>query len=294
METLDILSKIETDYSYIENLKEKLPVIEKVPLITDRNGFDNPKSFGIYKSTGGPCLGVSKASYTPVKLDLLLDSIIDSITKSNLDLNLNEIKYNEYKEGKKVTFTIPLKSYEIQSPMVGDIIKTNLVFTTGFDTLTKSSISFSTFRLVCKNGAKRWKNDYAISYKNTKNNAEKYLLFANEIIQTDLDASNYVQELNRLVKKNITQKEMDEFYLSVFGINRENYNDSHKKTQKIYDAVNQCVAIEESNTGMNAFSLLQGITRYTTHEVAENEGDILFGTASKINAEAHNYLMALN
>lgn len=293
MENLEILSQIESDYSYIENLKERLPIIEKVPLMTGREGFNDPKSFGIYKSTGGICLGVSKDSFTPVNLSLLLDSIVDSVTKSNLDINLNEIKYNEYKEGKKITFSVPLKDYEIQSPMKGDILQTKLVFTTGFDTQTKTSISYYTYRLWCKNGAKKWQSDYAISYKNTKNNAEKYLLFASEIIQTDLDANNYVDELNRLTKRSISQSELDDFYLSIFGINRKTYGESHKKTQKILDTVSECVTIEEQNTGMNAFSVLQGITRYTSHELAENEGDLIFGNAAKINAKAHQFLMAL-
>jgi len=291
---MELLEQIETQSKKVEELRVKLPVIKKIQLHTGVEGFNSPNSYGIYKNTGGNCLGVSKGSYTPVDLSMFLDVIVTSITESGLDLDVDKMEYHEYKGGKKVTFSVPLKTYEIASPMIGDIMQTKLLFTTGFDVMTKSGLSFATHRLWCKNGAKRWQTDYDIPFKNTKNSVDKYMLFTEQVIKTVADTEDYVKFLGDLSKKPITQSQLDDFYMSMFGINRVNYHESHKKSQNIFDAVNQAVAIEQQNTGVNAFSLLQGITRYTSHEVAEVEEDLYFGNAAVINENAHKLIYSLN
>lgn len=287
----NILESIEKEYTRVEEIRKTLPEIKKIKLHTGLTGFDSPNVYGIFKNTGGNALGISKESYTPVNLQMLLDVLVESITSTGLDLNLNDLEYKEYKGGKKVTFSLPLQKFELKTPMVGDILETKLVFTTGFDTMTKSSISYFTKRLWCLNGASRYDNGYAVSYKNTKNNADKYLMFTDEIVKTSLDVSNYVEKLNILAKKTISQKEIDDFYMNIFGINRTTYTESHKRSQNIFDRINECVAIEEGNTGMSAFSLLAGVTRYTTHELAENDEDLMFSTPAHINSLAHQLLL---
>lgn len=290
----NILDQIEAESKAVEELRAKLPVIKKVRLHTGNSLYTSPNVYGAYKENGGDCLGISKESFTPMNLSLLLDTIVTSVAESKLDLDLNKIQYNEYKGGRKVTFSVPLKNYTLDTPMIGDVMETSIVFKTGFDSLTKSSISFFTKRLWCANGASRWQSDYSISYKNTKNNVDKYLMFTDKIIKTELDVANYVEELNKLAKKTITKEQIDEFYMNMFGINRHNYLESHKKTQNIMDKINEAVAIEEANTGVNAFSLLQGITRFTTHELAEDDMDLMFGNAAVVNQRAHQLIMSLN
>ena len=144
---MELLEQIETQSLKIEQLRAKLPVIEKIPLSAGLEGYNTSKVFGIYKKGGGNCLGVSKDSYKPADLSLFLDTIVNSIIESDLNLDVDKLEYKEYKGGKKVTFKIPLKEYEIETPMKGDIIQSSLLFTTGFDVQTKSSLSYSTYRL---------------------------------------------------------------------------------------------------------------------------------------------------
>lgn len=294
MEAEEILEYIETSNTKVEELRATLPEVKKIALHTGLSGFNDPGSFGVYKSNGGDCLGVSKGSYTPVNLSMFLDVIVNSINESGVDLDVDKMEYREYRGGKKITFSVPLKKYEIASPMVGDALESKLLFTSGFDCLTKSSLSFSTLRLWCANGAKSWKNDYALSFKNTKNNVDKYMLFTEQIIKTVTDVEDYVKFLGDLSQKTVTKDQLDNFYMAMFGINRTNYHDSHKKSQNIFDKINEAVAIEEANTGMNLFSLLNGITRYTSHELAEVEEDLYFGNAATINQQAHQLIYSLS
>ena len=57
------------------------------------------------------------------------------------------------------------------------------------------------------------------------------------------------------------------------------------------DAINNSVAIEMQNTGANLFSLLQGVTRYTTHEAANgSEEKLMFTSAAKTSDLAHQLI----
>ena len=291
---MELLEQIETQSLKIEQLRAKLPVIEKIPLSAGLEGYNTSKVFGIYKKGGGNCLGVSKDSYKPADLSLFLDTIVNSIIESDLNLDVDKLEYKEYKGGKKVTFKIPLKEYEIETPMKGDIIQSSLLFTTGFDVQTKSSLSYSTYRLWCSNGAKKWQEDYTLSFKNTKNNSSKYLLFTEEILKASRDVENYVEFLGNLAKKSVTQEQVDDFYLRITGVNRHNYEQAHGKSQNIFNSLQNAVMIESNNTGMNAFSLLQGATRYSTHELAEVEEDLYFGNAATFNQTAHQLIYQLN
>lgn len=290
----NILEQIETQSSKVEELRSKLPIIEKIPLVVGLEEYNTPNTFGIYKKGGGNCLGVSKDSYKPADLSLFLDTIVNSCIETDLNLDLDKIEYKEYKGGKKVTFRVPLKDFEIASPMKGDIIKSSLLFTTGFDTQTKSSLTYSTYRMWCSNGAKKWQNDYALSFKNTKGNADKYLLFTEQIIKTNEDVEEYVKSLGQLAKKAISPEQLDEFYLRITGVNKHNYEEAHGKSQNIFNSLQNAVMIEANNTGMNAFSLLQGGTRFATHQLAEVEEDLYFGNAANFNQTVHQVVYSLN
>lgn len=294
MEAEKLLETIELESSKVEELRAKLPIIEKISLNTGLDGYNNPSVFGIYKKGGGDCLGISKESYAPANLSLFLDTIVNSITETGLDLDVDKMEYREYKGGKKVTFRVPLKEFEIDSPMKGDILKSSLLFTTGFDTQTKSSLTYSTYRMWCSNGAKKWQNDYALSFKNTKGNADKYLLFTEQIIKTNEDVEEYVKSLGQLAKKPISPEQLDEFYLRITGVNKHNYEEAHGKSQNIFNSLQNAVMIEANNTGMNAFSLLQGGTRFATHQLAEVEEDLYFGNAATFNQTAHQLIYNLN
>lgn len=291
---MDILKEIETESSKIEQLRDRLPIIEKIPLTVGLEGYQSPNTYGIYKKGGGNCLGVSKESYKPADLRLFLDTIVNSCLETDLNLNLDEIEYKEYKGGKKVSFRIPLKEFEIETPMKGDILKTSLLFTTGFDVQTKSSLSFSSYRVWCSNGRAAWDNQMGLSFKNTKNSNGKYLLFTEEIIKTAHSVDNYAKYLENLAKKPITQKQLDEFYLRVTGTNQHEYEKAHGVVKKNFDAVQNAVMIESQNTGMNLFSLSQAITRHATHNLAEVEEDVYYGNAARFIQNAETILATLN
>lgn len=286
---MDILQKIELDNSKIENIREKMINPVKVQLHSGIEGFKSPNNYGVYRNTGGDCLGVVGKSFNPLNLDLLLDSVIHSILESELDLDVNKLEYTEYKKGAKIAFSVPLKIYEIKkSRMVGDLIESKLLFKTGFDGKTMTSVSYFTKRLWCKNGASSWKSDYNVAFKNTTNSQNKIFNLCEGIVQINADVENYIQLLNDLALKPITVDMEDEYFQRVFGINRKTYLEEKTRRQNVLNSIHEVTAIELNNTGDNLFSLLQGTTRYLTHNIAsQSEEALMYSGAALTNTLAH-------
>jgi hypothetical protein len=289
-----ILNDIEQGNNNLTAIRGQLIQAKKVQLHPNIEGFDSPLSYGIYRHTGGQALGVVGKDFQPMDLHLFMDSIEQSILSCGLNLDLSKLSYSEYKEGAKISFDLPVKPIVLKnSPMVGDIIETKIMFKTGFDGLTKLGLTHMTKRLWCLNGAASWKNDISLSMKNTINNHVKLSLFCNEIYSAIGEVTEYGEALDTLFVQKVKQADIDKFLTDLTGFNVKEYKDMKTERRNILDKINSAIAIEIQNTGANKFSLLQGITRYSTHSVAkESEDSILFGHASKLNKTAHQLVFA--
>lgn len=289
------LSHIESQMNHLETVKSQLFEVKKLQLHTGLEGFNSPESYATYKSTGGNALGTVGRVFEPINLHHLFDSLTSSLTECGDGIDPSTLKFTEFREGAKVQFEVSLGQKEIKgSPMVGDVLKQNIILRTGFDGLTKTSLSFSSYRLWCSNGAGNWQKDIELALKNTVNNHVKVMMFCDEIMKVQGMANEYVQKLGELAAKKVSQSKLDAFLTKLTGYDVAQYKDLTTKRRNILDRINESVAIEAANTGMNEFSLLQGITRYTTHDLCggdANHEDLYFANAAKLSNAAHAMLM---
>ena len=289
----NLIATIENGASHIEALKTKVIKAKKIQLHSGLEGFESPDAFGVYRNNGGAPLGVVGKVYEPTDLELFLDAIHHSVLNSGIDLDITKLEYREYYGGSKVAFVLPYKTYEIESPMVGDTLATKLSFGTGFDGKTCANLNFSALRLWCANGAKGWQKDIELSLKNTTNNQAKILYFTNEIIKAIEGVDKYVGFLNNASKKSIKQSQIDEFLIALTGYNTKEKNELTTRKRNILDSINKAIVTEIQNTGASYFSLLQGITRYTSHDLAKGDEEaLLFAHASKMSDKAHQLIFA--
>jgi predicted DNA-binding ArsR family transcriptional regulator len=281
---MEILSNIASGNANIESIKGKLFDVVKVPLITGLEGFNNPDSFGVYRATGGNALGSVGKDFTPTQPKLLFDEFERCLYDT--DANFNDVTYLELKGGKKVVFEAPIKTMGFKNLKGEDdemIVKINL--STGFDGLTKTSLFISCFRLVCSNGMKAWKTEFAVSFKNTKGNVGKASSLCNDIAKaTDSinDFEEYIRQLNRV---SVNQSKVQEFLTKTLG-----YSDSIKeelgtRKQNILNLVHESIELEFSRTGATLWGLVNGITHYTNHVAkTEDRNDyLLTGGGLKLN-----------
>lgn len=287
MELLEKLSGIEA----VENIREQLFDVKKIQLHTGLEGYKSPSAYGIYKNTGGNALGVVGSTFEPVNLNLLLDAILENAMCCET-LQIDKIKFRELYGGSKVDFIIPAQDFEVKSPMVGDVLKTQLVIRTGFDGKTKTAMNFETYRLWCKNGCGSWHNDVNVAVKNTSGNnlKGKTYAMADQMVKVLTNVGEYKDKLNEAVNKKVTQKQIDDLMLRLVGKTGEDYADLSSRARNTIDRINESVAIEMMNTGDNMYSLLQGVTRYVSHDVLEGDlSTITFATAGKLNKIAHDF-----
>lgn len=284
------ISQIENELDNIGTIREKLLKPKKVQLHSGIEGFDSPDTFGVYRQNGGKPLGVVGKVFEPANLDLFLDSIINSINCCD-NLDLSKLEYKELKGGSKIVFELPSSQFEVKSKLIGDVHQTKIQFMTGFDGFTKTSLSFFTLRLKCLNGAKAWVKEQDLSFKNTIGNSGKISYFGDQIVKVLSEQTEYNTFLNRLTELNITQSKIDTFMKKLIGYNQAEYKELTTRKRNILDKINKSVAIEQRDLGMNGYTLLQGITRYTTHELAEgNLDDLMFDTSERMNKTAHSIL----
>jgi hypothetical protein len=289
---MSILDSISNEFKNIDAIRQRLIQPKKIQLHSGIDGFNSPDAYGIYRHTGGEALGVVGKQYEPADLDLFLTGIVESAIATGLDLS--KLTYNEYCGGSKIIFDIPLQDFDIPSPMVGDTLATKLQFKTGFDGLTKVSLGFYAYRLWCANGAKSWKKDIGLSYKNTANNHAKTMAYSHEILKAIANVNEYQNSLKTLIETPVTNAQAEAFYLKLTGTSLQDAKEISTRRRNIMDAINNSVAIEMQNTGANLFSLLQGATRYTTHEAANgSEEKLMFASAAKTSDLAHQLIFEM-
>jgi len=71
----NFLNTIDTEFDNIQKIRESIFDTKVLRLNTGLEGFDAPEKYGVYKSTGGECLGVVGKTYAPQDLEVMLESI---------------------------------------------------------------------------------------------------------------------------------------------------------------------------------------------------------------------------
>jgi hypothetical protein len=293
MNTDALLNGLSNEVNSINKVAGKIFTPQLIQLHPNIEGFKSPDTYGVYKNTGGEPLGVVGKTFKPMDLKIMLDSIVTSTLECGKDIDLNTLDFKEYKGGSKVAFTLDLPTLEIKgSPMVGDIISRKIEFRTGFDGKTKSSVVESFERLWCANGCTSTVSQN-VAFKNTIGNHAKIYNLCNYITQSIANSENFVTNIGKLSEIEVSQKEIDLFLTKLTGYNVKEYKDLHKITRNVLDSINANIAIEAKNTGFNMFSIVNGITRYNTHEVAnQDEEKLFYSSAQTMNNNALNLAFA--
>ena len=276
----------------ILKIAESLFDVQKVQLTTGIDGYNLPESFGMYRTTGGQCLGTVGNTYNPTQPAALFDNLIDCLDSQDVDLE--KLTYTEMKGGSKIKFTTPFKSVSfknIRGQEDESIISINLQ--TGYDGLTKTSLYLSMFRLICTNGMKANKTEFTTSFKNTTGNAGKIGNLCSDVAKSMSMYNDLESILKTLNGQPVNQKQVTEFLNTLTGIDIT-APDTSTRSKNIYDQMLNSIEIEIQRTGASKWGLLNGITYYTNHvATAENREEyILLEKGMTLNNAAFELLTA--
>lgn len=291
---MNILSDLQGGNANIQAIKKQLFEVVKEPVVVLREGFENPDSYCTFRSTGGKPFATVGKDFTPTQPKLLFDEFENCLYDT--DARMQDVKYLELKGGKKIVFEAPIKTIGFKN-LKGEndemIVKINLA--TGFDGLTKTSLFISCYRMVCENGMKAWRTEFAVSFKNTKGNVGKAASLCYDIAKATDQINDFEAYLRKLDKVQVNQAKVDEFLFKTIGYNEAIRAELGTAKQNTLDAVQESIALEFRRTGSTLWGLVNGITHYTNHVArADDRNDyLLVGGGLKLNDTAQKVALEM-
>lgn len=268
--------------------------VTKLQLHTGLEGFDSPEAYGVFKTTGGPALGVVGKDFTPTQPQFINEAFSKCLEGKGIDID--GLKFRELKGGKKVMFSCPVKTFSFKNGVKkDDVISLEVVISTGYDGRTVTSMFVNAERLICTNGMKAFNTEFQVSFKNVKGNIGKANMICDDVVKSINYMDNLKELYINLSNRQITQKEHEAYILAVTGLPMKQYADLSKRKQKILDAINQSVAIEMKDAGETAWALMNGITRFTNHFANfKSKDDFIYADSGLfMNNKAQKYAIEL-
>lgn len=303
---MNLLGNLNQEFQAIKAIEDKLFNVVAIPNVLNRNFveslkdvdpsiFEEPKdSFSIYKHTGGAELGRVGKDYSPQQPKVIFEMLTESLLEANLDVS--KIKYDEFYDGAKIRFNIPLRTIEFKNNAgLGDVTETYLNLATGFDGKTSTSMFISTTRLACMNVMKHPQTEILTKFRNTKGNSTKVVGLIEDITRQIENVNNLEYHFKQLDKIQVNQKMIDTYLSKVLGYKIADYSELPKASQKILDTVNEQIEIEFIDGGSTLFSLYNGITRYTNHHARGHEKKeyLQYASGLKLNDKAMKHALEL-
>ncbi len=294
---MEILKDLHNGQKNIEAIKTQLFDVIKQPYKTGIKKYPNPSNaFGVYKKNGGEdaWLGNVGKDFVPTQPKLLFEDFENCLYDT--DAKMQDVKYIELKGGSKILFEAPIKTIGFKN-LKGEqdemIVKINLA--TGFDGLTKTSLFISCYRMVCANGMKAWRTEFAASFKNTQNNIGKVSSLCDDVAKATDQINDFEAYLRKLDKVQVNQAKVDEFLLKTLEYNQSMYSELHGRKKAILDNVQESIALEFSRTGSTLWGLVNGITHYTNHVANTDDRNdyLLVGGGLKLNDKAQKVALEM-
>lgn len=273
MSTNEIIETIGKEQKHIAEIEAKLPEIVKVKMRSPKTGFQAPEShFGVYKSDGGRCLGVVGEATTPTQPKFLLNTVLNTVMQNGDVFDLSTIDYIERNEGSRIEFLVDMEPFQVPSKLeVGDITKIQLMFSTSYDGKQSNRVDLMTTRCWCDNQQVRRFKSSSISIKNTKNASKRIEEYFFDLTKILSEVEVWKEDMLRLVKRRVTNKEIEATICSAFQINPD-VEERPKRQQARFDEVMERMDIEIEGAGKNAYGVFQGLTNYVNHVLGAEKG----------------------
>lgn len=245
----------------------KVAIDKQTPLINldpEFKPFDAPNSFTSYSSKGGQPLGSLGKDFVPTQPKFLLDNFETCLIDINADLS--KLKYFTFKDNKKVCFRAPIREYSfINKAKVDDVTKMFMNIQTGFDGYTKTSMFISVERLICENGWKATRTEFTAAFKNTKGNFSKASALCDDVAKAVEHLEKYADIMKILNGVDVDTLDVDKFLLKTLGYNRKDLDEQTSAKKRIFNDINESIALEFGRTGSTLWGLVNGFTHYTNH-----------------------------
>jgi hypothetical protein len=292
----DVIGNMNDSAANIAKIEANLFTAVDEPKKPLRDGWETPKGKEVYTSDG-IWLGSVGDQYQSLQPKDFFNAVVDNVRDSGMNLDLSKLQYNTYGGGKIVEFRLPTNLISFKNA-AGKTDDTNMFlnFWTGFGGTARTEMGLYSQRLICSNGMRIINADIDLKVKHTIKMNLKALAFTKELIQlvSHVEATSQIWSEMNNTKVNAATKE--EFVRALANMKKEEtYADISKKKQKIYDSIQDAMAVEFGRTGSTVWGLLNGATYYTNHLSAQSgESEyVLLATGAKVNTQAQKLALEL-
>jgi hypothetical protein len=264
----NILDSISNEFNNVEKVRSQLfNVMDvNVPAPFSKEGstqFEDPSTKIIY-TDDGRYLGTTGKQYESIQPSAFLDSIVQSVDGCNVDLNLDELAYQEFKGGSIINFKIPCGIIGFKNTLKkSEDVELFINLSTGFGGYQRTEAGLYAHRFVCTNGQRIVSSAIELKVKHTANMNVKAMLFCDELLSTIAKVQETKKIWQQMDSTQVTVSTARAFAMAIAGAKKNEVLSTRKKG--ILDKVNQAISIEFQRTGTTAYGLMQGATYYTNH-----------------------------
>lgn len=287
------------EHPKLELIRNQLFDVTFKPLSSPADGFDAPDNLiGLYKTTGGRCLGIAKDSYGILQPTMFFDTIATSLEKIGYNFDKSKIEYLPIKNSQVISFKVPLQTIKFKNAAkVGDITEIYALFTTSFDGSLATSLVIYSKRLLCSNGVLfATQKDMAFKFRHTPNMNARALTYTDAILKASQGITKYTELFKTLNKIEINSKQVDELLIDITGYDLKGEKELHAKQKTIIEGIRSAWELERNRTGNTAYGLYNAVTYFTNHDETGRvrpESHVMFGAGAGLNLKAEKTMMKL-
>lgn len=242
----------------------------------------SPKHMLFSRSDNGNVLSVMSEKYTPMRVNDFIESTNRLSEISEFPL----VGFQEFNGGKTLLSILknPSPQESVQIP-----IEDYVVVGTSFDGSKPFFVGTSTVLIRCQNAFSRI--NLLDTVKHTKSSPARREELIKYFMTYVSERKTLDSDFEQMMKVKISEQERVEFAKHMLSLIDE-APELPTRTQNRLQEIDECIVTEMKEMGRNAFSLFQGITRYTTHNfktrvgVEESFGN-LFGQKAYYNNKAY-------
>jgi hypothetical protein len=255
--------------------------------------------FGLFNSKTGECINSVKEGYTISQNDEVIEMVLRGIApfSDKLDVSFG----GSLNGGRKVFLQLKIEG---KQKVGNDTLTQYVTIIDSNDGSTSLSIGIGDLCMRCSNQFFKFYKAGNAKFRHTAT-IEQRIKEIPMLIEIALNESiKQIELYNKFVSTPVTRSLANQMVKSILGYDREftSMDDLAKKSTKainILDAINNDIETEFNQVGLNAWALLGGITRYTTHnqsvpkrENSRNES-LMSGGGYKMNQKALEFCTEL-
>ena len=275
--------------------------IQKVPLFAFGGNFQTIETnyFGLLNTKTGEVINSVKQGYTISQNSEVVEMVLRGIEpfSDKLDVTFG----GSLNGGRKVFLQLKIEG---KTKVGNDTLTQYVTIIDSNDGSTSLSIGIGDLCMRCQNQFFKFYKAGNAKFRHTAT-IEQRIKEIPMLIEIALNESlKQIELYNKFVSTPVTRSLANQMVKSILGYDREftSMDELAKKSTKainILDAINNDIETEFNQVGLNAWALLGGITRYTTHtqsvpkrDNARNES-LMSGGGYKMNQKALEFVTEL-